>query len=227
MFIGYYSLANAVTMFGLISAVTSCFLAANGNFKFAVFMLFFAFLCDSFDGKIARAEKNRTPKQKFYGVQLDSLCDAISFGFVPCFVAFSFGFDGWLDVLIYCIFILCGVIRLAYFNTLSNEKPGKTMKYFKGVPIPASVPIITILFVLTTFIAPEVMVWLFRITLLTLAIGYIFNIKIKKPDIKTAMIYLCVHVLLLLILLIAGDCKSPKQFDKPVDATVEAGDVSK
>ena len=44
MFIGYYSLANAVTMFGLISAVTSCFLAANGNFKFAVFMLFFAFL---------------------------------------------------------------------------------------------------------------------------------------------------------------------------------------
>ena len=101
------------------------------------------------------------------------------------------------------------------------------MKYFKGVPIPASVPIITILFVLTTFIAPEVMVWLFRITLLTLAIGYIFNIKIKKPDIKTAMIYLCVHVLLLLILLIAGDCKSPKQFDKPVDATVEAGDVSK
>ncbi len=224
MFIGYYSIANAVTMFGLISAVTSCFLAANGNFKFAVYMLFVAFLCDSFDGRLARADKNRGPKQKFYGVQLDSLCDAISFGFVPCFIAYSFGFDGWFDVLIYCYFILCGVIRLAYFNTLSNDKPGKPMKSFKGVPIPVSAPLISVLFLLTTFVAPTAMVWIFRISFLCLATGYILNIKIKKPNLKKALIFLCVQVVLLFLLLIGSDCKTPKQFDSPADAEIE--DVS-
>jgi phosphatidylserine synthase len=53
MFIGFFSIANTLTLFGLISAVTACFLAANGNFKFAFYMLFLSCLCDTFDGKIA------------------------------------------------------------------------------------------------------------------------------------------------------------------------------
>jgi CDP-diacylglycerol--serine O-phosphatidyltransferase len=224
MFIGYYSIANAVTMFGLISAVASCFLAANGNFKFAVYMLFITFVCDSVDGRIARAEKKRTPKQVFYGIQLDSLCDAISFGLVPCFIAYSFGFDGWFDVLIYCYFILCGVIRLAYFNTLANDKPGKAMKHFKGVPIPVSAPLVSILFLLTTFVAPTAMVWIFRISFILLATGYVLNIKIKKPNLQKALIFLCVQAILLFALLLANDCKSPKQFDD--NGSIETEDVS-
>ncbi len=208
MFIGYYSLANAVTLFGLISSVTACFLAANGNFKLALYMLFLACLCDSFDGKIARATK-RTPKQKYYGIQLDSLCDVISFGLTPCYIAFSFGFDGWFDVLIYGIFIICGAIRLAYFNTLANENPNKPLKIFRGVPIPLSTMVITFLFVLTTFIPASVTVWFFRIALLALAIGFILNIKIKKPTLKRGAILLLAEIVLLLILVIAGDCQAP------------------
>ncbi|MBO5869524.1 MAG: CDP-alcohol phosphatidyltransferase family protein [Clostridia bacterium] len=208
MFIGYYSLANAVTLFGLISSVTACFLAANGNFKLALYMLFLACLCDSFDGKIARATK-RTPQQKYYGVQLDSLCDVISFGLTPCFIAFSFGFKGWLDVLIYGIFIVCGAIRLAYFNTLANENPGKPMKTFKGVPIPISTMVITLLFLFTTFLPASITVWIFRIALFALAIGFILNIKIKKPTLKRGAILLLIEIVLLLILVIAGDCQAP------------------
>lgn len=209
MFIGYYSIANAVTLFGLLSSVTACFLAANGNFKLALYMLFLAVLCDAFDGKIARATK-RTPQQKYYGVQLDSLCDVISFGFVPCFIAYSFGFDGWFDVLIYGVFILCGAIRLAYFNTLANERPGKPMKTFRGVPIPISALVITFLFVLTTFMPATVTVWFFRIFMLALAIGFILNIKIKKPNTKHGAMILLAEVILLLILVIAGDCNAPE-----------------
>ncbi|MBQ8895513.1 MAG: CDP-alcohol phosphatidyltransferase family protein [Clostridia bacterium] len=209
MFIGYYSLANTLTLFGLISAITSCFLAANGNFKFAIYMLFVACLCDCFDGKLARSKPNRTPAEKFYGVQLDSLCDVISFGVTPCYIAFSFGFDGWLDVVIYCLFIACGATRLAYFNTLSNEHPGKMMKSFRGVPIPMSTMIITVLFLLTTFIDPQVTVWLFRIGLLGLGIAFVLNIKIKKPTMKNGAILLGAQIIILIILLIAGDCRAP------------------
>ncbi len=209
MFIGYYSIANAVTLFGLISAVTSCFLAANGNIKFALYMMFIACLCDTFDGKIARAKTNRTPSEKFYGVQLDSLCDVISFGVTPCFIAFSFGFDGWFDVLVYCLFIVCGATRLAYFNTLSNEHPGKMMKSFRGIPIPISTFVITFLFLLTTFIPATVTVWIFRLALIALALGFVLNIKIKKPNTKKAAIFLAIQIVILIVLLIAGDCNAP------------------
>jgi len=209
MIIGYYSIANAVTLFGLISALTSCFLAANGNFKFAIYMMFVACLCDTFDGKIARSKPNRTDAEKFYGVQLDSLCDVISFGVTPCFIAYSFGFDGWFDIIIYCIFVVCGATRLAYFNTLSNERPGKMMKTFRGVPIPMSTMVITVLFLLTTFIPATVTVWFFRIFLLGLAIGFVLNIRIKKPTMKKGAILLGAQMLILVILLIAGDCQTP------------------
>lgn len=209
MIIGYYSMANAVTLFGLISALTSCFLAANGNFKFAIYMMFVACLCDTFDGKIARAKPNRTDAEKFYGVQLDSLCDVISFGVTPCFIAYSFGFDGWFDIIVYCLFVVCGATRLAYFNTLSNEHPGKMMKTFRGVPIPMSTMVITVLFLLTTFIPANVTVWFFRICLLALAVGFVLNIKIKKPTMKKGAILLGAQMLILVILLIAGDCQAP------------------
>ena len=209
MFIGFYSIANAVTLFGLISSVTACFLAANGNVKFAIYMLFLACLCDTFDGKIARSNPNRTAHEKFYGVQLDSLCDTVSFGVTPCVIAFNFGFDGWFDVLVYCFFIACGTIRLAYFNTLSFKNQGKPMNTFRGVPIPMSTVVISTLFVLTTFIPASVTVWIFRIALIALALGFVLNIKVKKPDMKSGAIFLGAQIILLLLLLVLGDCQAP------------------
>ncbi len=225
MFIGFYSVANAVTMFGLVSAIVSCFLAANGNFKFAIWMMFLSFICDATDGRLARASK-RTEKQVFYGVQLDSLCDAISFGFVPCFIAYSFGFNTWFDLIVYCLFILCGVIRLAYFNTLANFNPNKKVKYFRGVPIPASVFVISVLFLLTTFIPATAMAWIFRIAFIGLGLGYILNIPVKKPELKTGLILLAVEVVLLLVMAIAGDCKAPVHIEEPVDDATVSTEVS-
>jgi len=217
MFIGFYSLANAVTLFGLISSVTACFLAGNGNFKLALYMLFLACLCDCFDGRIARATK-RTPKQKFYGVQLDSLCDVISFGLTPCYIAFSFGFDGWFDVFVYGLFIACGTIRLAYFNTLANENTNKPVKVFRGVPIPMSTMVITVLFLFTTFMPASVTVWFFRIALFALALGFILNIRIKKPTLKRGAWLLLAEIIFLIILAFAGDCQSPILAEVPAIA---------
>lgn len=173
MFIGIYSIANFITLMGLTSSVVACFLAGIGSFKFALFMLFLACLCDTFDGRVARSNLNRTEKQKFYGIQLDSLCDLVSFGVTPCFIAFSFGFRGALDIIIYCLFIVCGAIRLAYFNTLANEPSAnpKKNKGFRGMPIPMSCPLMTLLFMLTLFTPANVSVWFFRIGMLALAIG--------------------------------------------------------
>lgn len=212
MFIGYYSLANAVTLFGLISALMSCFLAASGssdNIKFAVLMLFFACICDLFDGRIARAKTNRSEHEKFFGIQLDSLCDVISFGVAPCFIAFSIGFDGVLDVIIYLFFVVCGAIRLAYFNTLANETPGKAMKIYRGIPITVSCFIVTLLTFLTTFVPGNVMVWLFRLVFLVLGTCFILNIKIKKPPVKNMLVIFAIQVVVIIALFVAGDINFP------------------
>ncbi len=222
MFIGFYSLANFVTMFGLLSAITACFLAANGDIKYAIYLMFLSLLCDMFDGTIARSQKNRTEEDRFYGVQIDSLCDVISFGVTPCFVAFSFGFDGAIDVIIYGLFVICGAIRLAYFNTLANNNQNRKMKYFRGIPIPMSVFLVTFLFVLTTFIPANVSVWIFRLGYLALALGFILNIKVKKPNTKKGLLFISLEIILLLVLLIAGDCKAPaKEVESEVDASQE------
>ncbi len=208
MFIGFFSLANSVTLFGLALSVTSCFLAACGNFKFAIYLLFLACICDMFDGKIARNGKKRSNAEVFYGIQLDSLCDVISFGVTPCFIAYSFGFKGTLDIIIYIVFIACGVTRLAYFNTLTNTNPAKASKIFRGVPIPMSVFVVTFLFMLTTFIQPYVSIWLFRIVYLCLGLAFVLKINIKKPDIKKGMMLVVIEIIMLLVLVIAPECQS-------------------
>ena len=209
MFIGFYSLANGVTLFGLISAVMACFLAGHGEPKLAVVMLFLACVCDLFDGRIARSKADRSEREKFFGIQLDSLCDLVSFGIAPCFIAFSLGYDGILDIIIYLVFIICGAIRLAYFNTLANENPGKVMKYYRGVPIPVSCFFTTFLVTLTTFIPANVTVWIFRLILLTLAVLFVLNIRIKKPPLRNMMIIFGIQVVLFIILFAAGEPKLP------------------
>ncbi len=210
MFIGFYSLANGITLFGLALSLTSCFLAAGGNFKFAVYLMFLACICDMFDGKVARSSGNRSDAEKFYGIQLDSLCDIVSFGVTPCFIAYSFGFKGILDVIIYLVFVICGVTRLAYFNTLANFKPQNGKKTFRGVPIPMSVFVVTFLFMLTTFIPANVCVWLFRIGYLALAVAFVLNIKVNKPDMRKGLILIAIEIIMLLVLVIAPACKAPE-----------------
>ncbi len=217
MFIGIFTLANAVTLFGLISSITACFLAVNGNIPFAIYMLFLSCLCDMFDGRIARAERatqlrgnENNPKllrkiqfNTFYGVQLDSLCDMVSFGVTPCVIAFCAGFNGVLDVIIYCIFVVCGATRLAYFNTLTNENPKKAKLGFRGVPIPMSTFVVTFLFMLNELIPFGAMSWIVKIVYLMLAIAFILNKPVKKPNTRRGAILLAVEVIMLLVLLIA------------------------
>ncbi len=209
MFIGIYTAANAVTLLGLVSAIMSCFLATQGNFKFAVVMLLLSSVCDLFDGRIARANPSRTEKDKLYGIQLDSICDVISFGVTPAFIAYNLGFQKVIDLVIYLFFIACGAIRLSYFNTLALATPGKAVKTFRGLPIPASSFTLPFLMMLMTFIPAGVTVWLSRLMFLGLGFLYILNIKVKKPTIKTATIFLVSQLVILLIILISGNFKLP------------------
>ncbi len=204
MFIGYYNLANAVTLLGLVSALASCVVAIDARCAaefdknqiiVAVALFLASGLCDMFDGRIARGYGSRTRKEKLFGIQIDSLCDMVSFGIAPVIIAYCAGFDKVYHLIAFVIYSVCGAIRLAYFNTQAvEETKDLNMKCFTGVPIPVcclTVPPMMLLFKL--FGSSNLAVSLiFAAMYLLTGIAFIVNVKIKKLSIAQSLVIVAV-----------------------------------
>src|SRR5437016_7829328 len=93
--------------------------------------IIYAGLFDAFDGVVARF----TGTSSRFGVELDSLADAVSFGVAPSFILYKFYFyhlDG-LGIAISALIMIFASLRLARFNT---QLAGFDKNYFSGVPAP-------------------------------------------------------------------------------------------
>lgn len=135
-----FILPNAFTVAsifcGLFAILEATHPAAGPERLFrAALAIFFAGFFDMFDGRVARM----TRTQSEFGVQMDSLADAISFGVAPAVLVFKWGLAdlGPWGKLVAFIYAACGVIRLARFNVLAARGEGSS-RFFIGLPIPAS-----------------------------------------------------------------------------------------
>lgn len=108
-------------------------------FVLAACLILVAMLFDVLDGYAARLSKCASD----FGGQLDSLCDAISFGAAPAFLLLRLGMDwreqlmGQTVAMIAALYMVCAVLRLARFN-LENSPDPASHKRFKGLPSPAA-----------------------------------------------------------------------------------------
>lgn len=142
---GIYLLPNLITatsiFFGLLAikySIDGRMMHDMNQFISAAYAILAAGVCDGLDGSIARL----TRTQSAFGVQLDSLCDLVSFGVAPAFVAYNFGLHDFtrLGFCVAFIYTACGALRLARFNVQSSK--GKANGNFSGIPIPmAAAPI--------------------------------------------------------------------------------------
>ena len=114
--IGFYDYTVILTYISVISAVLGMVCAHRGSFGAAMLCLFLSGFCDAFDGTVARTKKNRTEDDKAFGIQLDSLCDVVSFGVAPAFTCCCMGVNTVPGLVILCVYVVCAVIRLAFFN---------------------------------------------------------------------------------------------------------------
>lgn len=112
-------------------------------------LLFYAFIFDLFDGRVARM----TRTQSSFGVEFDSLADLISFGVAPAVITYRWTLEdsGVLGVVACFCYVLGGAIRLGRFNIMAHagsasHKPGK---YMLGLPIPMAAGFIVALVVTT------------------------------------------------------------------------------
>jgi len=110
----------------------------NQHLFIAAVLIFVAMLFDALDGSAARWT-NQTSE---FGAQLDSLCDAISFGIAPAFLMLQmiqFRTEVYHPRLLWVIallFAVCTILRLARFNVETEEDD--THEGFSGLPSPAA-----------------------------------------------------------------------------------------
>lgn len=135
------TLGNAVCGFSAIHLASKIDGTATTDHYFAqsAWLILAAMLFDVLDGYVARLSKTASA----FGGELDSLCDAISFGAAPAFLILrlSGSWDRQLIqngiAVIAALYMVCALLRLARFNVENSPDPA-FHKRFKGLPSPAA-----------------------------------------------------------------------------------------
>jgi CDP-diacylglycerol--serine O-phosphatidyltransferase len=191
------TLGNGVCGLAAIAVAMSVNLPWEDESKLLVagILIFGGMLFDALDGSAARM----TGQASRFGAELDSLCDAITFGTAPAVIVWRYS-DGQalpqkLSWAIGVLFALCVLIRLARFNVETSEDD--THEGFDGLPSPAAAGTIAAFAIampeLTAYATgdyPEKVQWLatqmqsgtqYFIAALTLSLAYLMVSRFQYP----------------------------------------------
>jgi CDP-diacylglycerol---serine O-phosphatidyltransferase len=147
------TLGNAVCGFAAIAYTSK---GTPGDYWFAGWLIFAAMVFDSLDGYVARLSKTASN----FGLQLDSLCDAVSFGAAPAFLVLRMG-PGLESprlhqavAVIATLYMVCAILRLARFNVETTPDP-LGHKRFRGLPSPGAAGCVASLAILQGETGPD------------------------------------------------------------------------
>jgi CDP-diacylglycerol--serine O-phosphatidyltransferase len=115
------------------------------RFHDAAWLILLAMVFDALDGFVARLTKTSS----VFGAQLDSLCDLISFGLAPAFLAFAASREilqlspAWerLVQAVCTLYAICALIRLARF-TVETTPDESSHREFAGLPSPGAAGVV-------------------------------------------------------------------------------------
>ena len=163
---------NALTSLNLVFGVFAILNVFNGDFNLAAYCIVAALVADSLDGRAARY----FGVSGEFGKELDSLCDAGSFGVAPAVMAFIYVLKdfGWAGYIVAAFFACCGVFRLARFNVNASKVKG----YFMGLPIPAGGAVVA------TLLTANLQLPGWMVLMFVAFVGYLMVSTIKYPDFK-------------------------------------------
>ena len=175
------------------------------NLGLAGLMIFLAMIADMLDGHLARLSNSTSS----FGGQLDSLCDALSFGAAPAFLVWQMlmyeldtfihphplihGFVVrfiWLSVAVY---LACTIVRLARFN-VENEDESSSHSSFTGIPSPAAAGVLAslIVFLQDFFLSPgpdstvyiiAKYIIVYSLPFIAIGLGFLMVSRIEYPHI--------------------------------------------
>jgi len=176
MFVGKYNKSVVLTYIGVACSLFGMGAVVNGYLTVSMICLIVAGICDLFDGVVARKCK-RDAQEKEFGVQIDSLADVISFLAFPAVIGLQM-LPAYLSPIL-ILYVLCGIIRLAWFN-LSTVKEG-SKGWYEGLPVTYVALILPIFYLILDYFS---MSWRYGFTTVlygVVAFLFVLKIKIRKP----------------------------------------------
>ena len=194
---GISFLPSVFTLFNLFLGFAALKSIITHNFTNAAYLITISVVMDGFDGTVARLTKTESD----FGMQLDSLVDSISFGLVPAFLIYLWGFGNpvsqkllglnydKLGIVVGFIYVSAGVIRLARFNVYKNAGASPS-NIFIGLPIPgAALSILSVVIFMDKYIPnrPDLFYPIFALYSLIVSYLMISTVKyrtLKKIDAK-------------------------------------------
>ena len=113
------------------------------------------------------------------------MSDLISFGVLPAIFVYLISDKNIFAGVIASLFVLCALIRLAYFNVLEEERQQITKerrKSYLGIPVTTIAAVLPVIYLLYDW-KPHKSTICFMILLIFMGVGYLLPIEIKKPGI--------------------------------------------
>lgn len=131
---GLNVLPSLFSLTNLFFGFMSILLTFHGRYRWAGLMIIIAALMDGLDGLVARA--THTPSD--FGIELDSLADAVSFGLATSLLIYYWGMEmaGPPAVFFGFVFLSAGVLRLARYNVRSHVPSDR--KHYQGLTVPSA-----------------------------------------------------------------------------------------
>lgn len=197
-----FKLPNLVTYIGAASSVTAMILAFNQKINFAMICLIISGISDLFDGKFARGFK-RTDTEKLVGIELDSLSDVTNFLICPVVICLGMGFHGWISYIVFVLYVLAGITRLAVFNVGAAENNVDTpVTRYNGLPVTYAAVLFPFFWLFSRVLDDSAFQILYTIVMLIIAYLFVSNIKIPKPKGIALPIFSVAAIIMTVVLII-------------------------
>jgi CDP-diacylglycerol--serine O-phosphatidyltransferase len=203
----FYPLPCLLTCTSLFSGFYSMVASINGNFFAAAVAILIAAIFDGLDGRVARM----TGSTSRFGMELDSLCDMVSFGVAPALLAYlwaltPYGRYGWLAAFLY---VATTALRLARFNSMAEETDKKHHDFI-GLPCPAAAAAIATMVMFSRFLGATGTVKHVSILLLVYLLSYLMvsthrYLSFKKTKIPREKRFQVVVGMILVLILLATE----------------------
>ena len=184
--LGVYNYTVILTYIGMLSGFSGILCAFEGNVVWAIVCLMISGVCDMFDGKVASTKQERSRSEKRFGIQIDSLSALVCFGVLPAVIVYSLGRGTWLRAAGCALYVLCALIRLAWYNVDEEARQDfdtGRRKVYLGLPVTSAAGVFPLLIGIGTLrhwplhiMAP--------LTLLLVAAAFLTPFSIRKPSLS-------------------------------------------
>ena len=195
--LGFYNYTVILTYLSLISGVIGIMAAATGrSLLVSVVCLMLSGFFDMFDGKVARMRTKSTVDERRFGIQLDSLADIVCFCVLPAVMGCRYGLNNYFFFVIMALYVVAGLIRLAYFNVCEENrsaKEGGMRARYDGLPVTTAAIIFPLFYcvslLLNKYCTAATISYLYCGLLVAVGFAFLFN-KIKIRKAKGVMFYI-------------------------------------